>query len=364
VQVLLATTKYKVTWRTFVLLAVGILAFLVYLFIFRIDIPSVIETFKKIDLRIYFLAFLAMMFDVLFFAISWRFLLNFLSVKLSLVRSLLYVWYGIFMDIVIPAESISGEISRYYLVTREQNEASGKVVASLITHRLMGMGINAASLLTGITVLLALREVGGIVMNLTILLLLGTISGLLVLFLFCIQKTWPLKIVDASIRLGRYISRGKWKLDKVRDDAHNAIRMFHDSMKEFKRAPKTLAVSFSFYVMSWLFNVSVSYLVFLSIGFPLHWSVIVVTSSIVIAVKSIPIGIPFEVGLPEVAMTALYSWFGVPFDISTTATILNRLLTLWLRFFIGFGVQQLLEIKTVATPTAPNMTSTTQTQQN
>jgi len=33
---------------------------------------------------------------------------------------------------------------------------------------------------------------------------------------------------------------------------------------------------------------------------------ILITSSIVLAVKATPIGIPFEVGLPEAVMTTLY----------------------------------------------------------
>jgi uncharacterized membrane protein YbhN (UPF0104 family) len=51
---------------------------------------------------------------------------------------------------------------------------------------------------------------------------------------------------------------------------------------------------------------SVTYLVFLSLRLSVSWSVILVTGAIVVAVKSIPIGIPFEVGLPEITMTTLY----------------------------------------------------------
>ena len=94
-----------------------------------------------------------------FYAISWRALLNFLSVKISVVKSYLYVWYGIFIDIIIPAESISGEVCRIYLVTREQDGTSGKVVASLITHRLLGMGINIAVLIIGIGLLFGETQV-------------------------------------------------------------------------------------------------------------------------------------------------------------------------------------------------------------
>jgi uncharacterized membrane protein YbhN (UPF0104 family) len=56
------------------------------------------------------------------------------------------------------------------------------------------------------------------------------------------------------------------------------------------------------------------------------------------------------VGLPEITMTTIYTSLGVPAGISATATILTRLITLWLRFFIGFVAQQWLELKPVFAP--------------
>jgi uncharacterized protein (TIRG00374 family) len=76
-------------------------------------------------------------------------------------------------------------------------------------------------------------------------------------------------------------------------------------------------------------------------------SIIFVTQSITTAVKSIPIGVPFEVGLPEITMTTLYVVFGIPFDVSATATILTRILSLWLKFFVGFAIQQWIEISAI-----------------
>jgi uncharacterized membrane protein YbhN (UPF0104 family) len=69
----------------------------------------------------------------------------------------------------------------------------------------------------------------------------------------------------------------------------------------------------------------------------------------VVAVKSIPVGVPFEVGLPEITMTTLYtSLLGIgAAGICATATILSRIITLWLRFGIGFASQQWVELKTV-----------------
>lgn len=345
----MAQMKFKLTWKTVFLPAVGVLAFVLYLYLFNVDIPQIIETIRGINLSVYLLAVVFVVLEVFFFALSWHSLINFLSVRLSVVRSFLYVWYGIFMDIVIPAESISGEVSRVYLVTREQNGTSGKVVASLVIHRLIGMAINIVSLFTGLALLLIAGQVNGLVLNLTLFLVSTTIVFLVLIVLLCVKEQWTMGVVDAVTRFVVYVSRGRWKLAKVREDVKKAARMFHDSVKEFGHSPKTVVTSVFFYVLTWLSSLGISYAVFASLNYPVQWSVIIVTSSIVVAVKSIPMGVPFEVGLPEITMTTLYGALSpdMTLGIAATATILNRLLTVWLRFFIGFAIQQWLEFKAI-----------------
>ncbi|MEM3699604.1 MAG: lysylphosphatidylglycerol synthase transmembrane domain-containing protein [Candidatus Bathyarchaeia archaeon] len=343
----MASMKFKASWQTCLLLVLGLAAFFIYLYLFNVDIPTIIVTAQRVDLSIYSIAILFLIFDTFFYSLSWYLLLNFLSVKLSLAKCFLYVWYGTFVDIAIPAESISADVTKVYLVTREHNGTSGKVVASLVIQRLMGMGINIVSLLLGISLLLMERPVSGLVLNLSLFLAgISTIFLILLIFL-CFRERWTLKIIDVIIRFLNYVSRGRWKLTKVKEEVVKAAKIFHNSIKEFGHAPKTLFASVSFGIISWFLSIGIAYLVFFSMNFPVQWSVIILTHSIISAIHGIPLGIPFEAGLPEITMTTIYVLTGIPFDISATATILTRILTVWLKFFIGFGVQQALEIKAI-----------------
>ena len=141
------------------------------------------------------------------------------------------------------------------------------------------------------------------------------------------------------------ITFGRVNLTKLTGQAVEVTSHFHDSMNEFIHNPKAIAGSLFYLVVSWFFSLSVPYLVFYSLGYPVTWSIIIVTSAIFLAVKAIPIGVPFEVGLPEAVMTTLYISMGVYGPIAATATILIRIITLWFRFFIGFAAQQYLELK-------------------
>jgi uncharacterized protein (TIRG00374 family) len=351
----MVSVKPKVTWKTIILPAIGIAAFLIYLYLFQVDIPEIIATIQSANPPLYFLAAILILVDTFLYAMAWRVLLRFLSVKLSVWKSYLYVWYGTFMDIIIPAESVSGEISRVYLVTREQgNGVSGQVVASLVAHRLISMGVGVATVVIGIGMLLAERLVDPLIFNLSLFLIAVTIFFLALLILLCVKEKWTLKIIDWVAKIVEVVSRGRWKPTKLREEAVKIAGMFHNSMKQYGHAPKVVATSIFISSLSWLSYLILSYLVFLALGFPVSWAVILVTQSIVSAIKSIPLGVPFEVGLPEITMTTLYKVLGVPFGISATATILTRILTIWLRFFIGFAVQQWLEIKTIATSLGMN----------
>ncbi len=344
----MVSVKPKATWKTILLPAIGIAAFIIYLYLFQVDIPEIITTVKNANLPIYFLAALLILVDTFLYAMAWRVLLNFLQVKLSVWKAYLYVWYGTFMDIIIPAESVSGEISRVYLITREQgNGVSGQVVASLVAHRLISMGVGVATIVVGVGMLLTERFVDPVIFNLSLFLVAITLFFLVLLILLCVKENWTMKIINWIIKIVERVSRGRWKPTKLREEAVKIAGMFHGSMKQFGRALQVVAASIFISGLSWLSYLLLCYLVFLALGFPVSWSIILVTQSIVSAIKSIPLSVPFEVGLPEITMTTLYNVLGIPFEISATATILTRILTVWLRFFIGFAAQQWLEIKAI-----------------
>ena len=353
VQTQMASVKPKITWKTLIMLLIGIVAFIIYLFILPVDILEIFAKIQRVNMPLYLLAASLIFVEMFFYSVAWHSLLSFLSVKLSILKSYLYVWYGNFMDIIIPAESISGEISRAYLITREQgNAVSGKVAASLVAHRLIGMSVGAATIGTG-TMMLLMTPVNPLIFNLSVFVTGATIFFIILLAILCIKISWTLKIIDCLIKIFEFIGKSRWKskLAKTREISFKIVEVFHDSMKEYARAPKVVLKSILLSAFSWLSYLAICYIIFLAIGFekpPLNMiSIIFVTQSITTAVKSIPIGVPFEVGLPEITMTTLYVVLGVPFDISATATILTRILSLWLKFFVGFAIQQWVEISAI-----------------
>ncbi len=335
----------KFTAKTVVLPLIGLLAFFLYIWLFNVDLVSIIETVKQVQPLPYLAAIAVSFIEILFYSLSWRSILASLKVNLSKIKSYIYVCAGLFMDILIPAESVSGEICRVYFVNREQKGVSGKVVASLMTYRLLSMVMNAVFLILGGVLLFGVMEINPLVST-VIQLFTAVTVGFMALFLgICWKENWTLKIVNFVVHAGDYLSRGKLHLEKYRQDALSATKSFHDSMKELIRKPSSLVAPTVYLALNWAASMAVCYLVFISLGFDVSWGVVLITTSLVTAIKSIPVGIPFEVGLPEITMTTLYVSLGVPAGIAATSTILSRLITLWLRFIVGFVAYQWTETK-------------------
>ena len=339
--------KPKLTKKTVILPIIGILAFFIYIYLFNVDIPSIIKTAQNAQPLPYAAAILISFIEILFYAFSWRALLTGLNVKLSIVKSYMFVLYGMFLDILIPAESISGEVCRVYLVNREQNGTSGKVVASLVAFRLLSIVMNIAFLVVGASLLFGVTEIHPLIFSIIQIFVVLTVISLILLVTLCFKESWSIKIINGIVRIGEFVSRGKWELQKIRQNACNAAKVFHSSIKELIHNPQKLVVPAIYLILNWIASMAIPFLVFLSLGINVSWGVILVTTAIVIAVKSIPAGIPFEVGIPEITMTTLYVLLGVPAEIAATSTILSRIITLWLRFGIGFAAHQWIEIRAI-----------------
>jgi uncharacterized protein (TIRG00374 family) len=346
----LTAPRYKITWKTLLIPIIGLVAFFIYIYLFNVDIKQIIAEIGTIDVRYYLLAAGVSLLDVFFFALGWHILLRFLRVKFALFRSFALVWVGIFIDTLIPAESISGELAKIYYVNKEKDGTAGQAAASVVAQRLIGMGINVATLLGGAIILLVQSLLFGMILGL-ILFLITVICLFFVLILFLsFKEEWTFRMLDSLMRFAERISRGRLKLTKFREEVVEIHKAFHLAIKEYVHAPKTLVLATSCSVAAWFLSVLIFYFTFLAIGYTqISWVAIVVVTSIFVAVKSIPIGVPFEIGLPEITLTTLLVIFGVPGIISATVTILTRLLTLWLRFFIGFTAQQWLGLKGILT---------------
>lgn len=334
--------------RTIPFVLLGLLAFVLYL-VFFVNIGEMMSIIGRANFPIYFLAVVSTVVDMVFFALAWHYFLKPLSAKVSFKKAFMYSWASIFVDLLVPAESVTGEISRIYFIAHDGVD-TGKAVASIVTQRVLGMLIIISSLVVGVLQTLLLKiSFPSLVQSLMFFVVAVNAVFLFLILLLCFKQSWTYKLIEKLIAFAERIGHGRWNIEEWRDKARKAISAFHDSLKAFASDPKKLILPVAFSIFSWFFSILVYYLVFAAIGYTIDWYVLIIVYSLVIALKSIPVGVPAEMGVTEIAMTTLFGAFLGPqwLPISAAATVLIRIVTVWFRLVIGFGAIQWVGVKTL-----------------
>ena len=328
--------KRKTIRRTVPLLLIGLLIFIGFLYFF-VDIPEMLTIIQHIDLRYYLLAVIVLLLNMLAYSLTWQYFLRPLSINVPFRKTFLITWVGIFVEFFVPSESIGEDVSKTYLMTKESGENTGKVVASVVGHRILSMVITLGTLIIcSISLFILQRELPALVSNLIFLIVVGTAIPLIFIFLLFLKKSFTQKLVDLLLRFFAFILRGRLNLASLRSKAEKALSAFHQSIEILGRNPRSLVQPVFFSIMSWILSIFVSYLVFFSLGYPVSFVLLTIVYSISRSLQSIPTMLPGEVGFIEIVMTSLYGLLGIPLDISAAATVLIRVLWVWFRLPLGF----------------------------
>jgi uncharacterized protein (TIRG00374 family) len=334
--------------KTAPFLLLGVLIFVAYLHFF-VGIPEILAMIQRVNLFWYGLAVAVLILNMAINSLTWQYLLRPLSVKVSFRTNFLFTWIGFFVDLLVPAESISGDATKAYLMTKESTENGGKVLASVVSHRILLMVTSTVSLIVSFVWLYVVEiEVPVLVSGLILLVIVGTAISLFFIFLFSLKEKLAQRLLDASLRFVAFVARGRLNINRLRATAVKALTAFHDSIDILRRNPRSLVLPILFSVIGWFFSVLLSYLVFVSLGQNVDFTIIVVVHSVSVSIQSIPLGIPGEVGVVDTAMTWLFTLLAVESAVAAAATVLIRILWVWLRILIGFVAVQWIDLKDLA----------------
>jgi len=327
----------------------GLLVFLLYLYFFVgfDEISKILQQVDPFEYAVYYsLTIVAVVLSLLFYAMVWRDLMKVLSIDLGLKKAFLYCWIANFVDLVLPLETVSGEIARAYLVHNDLKDNVGKTFASLMGHRIISIfttlsGLTASSLY----LVLHYRVNPGVLYPLAVVTI-GTAISISILMYVALKEEAAGKVVNALIRLAGIVIKDERKLADTREKAKRYLSAFHQGVMEFREKRRYLVKPVVYSYISWFFHLLIYFLVFYALGFPEVTQYVfqtVIVFSVTLAVQTIPIGLP--VGPTDIAMTVLFGLFGFPKDLSGTATSLIRVVTFWFQILVGYIIVQWMGIK-------------------
>jgi len=342
------TNQIRISKRTAALfLTAGLLIFLVYLYFF-VDFGEFLTTLESANLLYYSLATICLFVTMAFYSVTWQSLLRLVSMKITFLKAIQYIWIGNFVDILVPAESVSGDISRIYLVSRDDKDNAGKVVASVVGHRLLsGFVLFIGFFVSSVYFVFMFRPTMLVQQIIVGVLVLSVVFQGLLLYL-CVRRNVTERLVNWLVNLLARLSRGRWHFDWLRASAMKMLTAFHDGIDMIRQQPKRLVVPFLLAVVAWFFDLLLVVFVWLSLGSfgtTVSLSLVMVVYSISAGLQVVPFGIPAEIGVFEIVMTSVYAVFGVPIALAAVATLLTRFLTLWVKLAVGGIAVQMLGLK-------------------
>jgi len=329
---------------------IGLLVFILYLYFF-VGFHSMFEILQKVNPSEYFLYYsltiAAILLSMVFYSMTWHELLNDLSLNLSLKRAFLYSCVGNFVDLVLPLETVSGEFTRLYLIQRDIKDDLGRLIASLVYHRIISISTTLISLIVSSLYLMIAYNIRIDIILFLSIVAVCTAFTLVMLLYVSLSKKAAGKVVSLLIRFASVFIKNEEKLASLKDKATSDLSVFHRAVELFGKNPRILAKPFIYSYISWFFQLAVYMLVFYALG--VSWILkcipqIIIVFSITLAVQTIPTGFP--VGLVELVMTYLYNiLLSTSPAVNGLATSLIRIVTFWFQILVGFLIVQWLGIK-------------------
>ena len=325
-----------------IILILGLIAFIAYLYFF-INPAQVIDIIAKTNLAYFASAFISYFMFTFFSALVWRKLLSNLSIKISIRKALLLTWVGLFFDATVPQLGWSGEISKTYFLSEDSNLDSGKIGASVVGHKIFTITITVVALSLGLGLVLISYPLPFLeTFLIAIVLALSVLSILIIYYVSLNPKTtktllnWATKII--------LFFRKKWNPQNFQRNAEIFLSQFHAGIKQLKADPKALVKPIIYAIISFVFEVSVIFLTFLALGYPVPVDKVLIVFTLTGTLQTA--GLTFF-GFPELIMSISFTALSIPAALSVSITLLARIVSLWFRLIVSYSALQYAGIKTI-----------------
>jgi uncharacterized protein (TIRG00374 family) len=324
----------KLSKTVFLISVIGLVVFVLYLYFF-VGIQSFISTFERLNLWFYSLAFVLVVVSVFFHALVWRGLLINLSCPIRVRKAFWFSWVGIFVDNIVPG-GLTGDLFKAYWLCKTEVHDTGKVVASVIAHKILIITVILANTIVG----LALWVLGygyldspifGVIIGISLIL----IFTLVLIFYLSSNSRATNKLLDWIIRLIRFLRRNKWDSAGFRSKMEKNLDDFHTGFVTLRANPRGLLLPIIFVVLAWAADIAVFILCFLALGYNLP--VFQVLIAYALTATLLVEGVSF-LGFNEIIRSSLFIALGIPSGIGVTSILLNRFATFWFRMVISYGV--------------------------
>lgn len=323
-----------------IVLILGLVAFVLY-FVLYINPAQVVEILSKTNLSVFSAAFAAYFFYALFSAFAWQDLLSSLSFDVSARKALLYTWVGLFFEATVPQLGWSGEVSKTYMLTKDSDVAAGKVGASVVGQKIFNMTITVVSMALGLLLVIVSYPMPPLFTFLISFVLASSILTVALVYYVSVKPSATQTLLNWSIKVIRFF-RKAWDPQSFKLKAEELLDTFHVDIQQLKRNPKALFKPIVYSILSFIFEISVTFIVFVALGYPVPVDKVLIVFTLTGTLQTV--GVTFF-GFPELVMSVSFTALGIPAALSVSVTLLTRVVSLWFRLVVSYAALQWAGVK-------------------
>ncbi len=324
----------------------GVAIFLVYLYFFVgfQQVALVVQDVDPVNFLIYYaLAICTLLLVILFWTASWKSLLDGLCFKISFWHAFQYYWVGYFVDLIVPIQSVGGEVTRLYLVQRETKCGYGAIAASGITNRIISYIIVISGLSVGTVYLLTTSTVPEFILSLLLLTWVGALAFLSVLLYLAFASRAAEKLASGLLKFLQ-ILRLRKNSAGLSPRVLESLVLFREGFDFFRAHPRHVVKSFFFQLSAFILNLFMYIWVFYSLGLnnvPISFFIVVYFLAGAVDYAA---GV-LSVGTVEILLTNIFIFYSISAAKSGVTAIVLRTLLFWIPLIVGYVIVQALGIR-------------------
>ena len=312
--------------------AAGLL--LVVLLIAWSGVSETVKLLSQTRLRYLALACLFSALETFLWSLRWQILLNQSDIRIPFKRVLEATLIGIFVNNVTPGARGGGEPVRMYLIKKRSESSYGKIFATIATDRMLDA--IPIVIFTIIAFWYALDLGTHLVLVVLLVSVIIVVSVILLSILFSLNERLAMGLLMRIFRLIRRIFPRKFedKEEKAEEIIKTHVMDFKKTFVMLSKNKLALFGSTTISFMIWISALLRTYLVFLSLNYPLALHKVLMVQMAGMAVGLISI-IPGGIGITEAIFSALYLSLAIDKTLAVTATMVDRTLSFWIPTLVG-----------------------------
>jgi len=316
--------------KVFGLLAIGIVILIA--FIMFIGPEQIMAALQTADLKYILLAIIIQFIILGLWNTRWSIICKSLNIPHRQLPLFAMTIIGLAINDLTPSGRSGGEPVRAYLLSKSSNESFKTTFATVMSDKIFDTLPFMVLAIFAISYLMFTLHLGTALFTLLVLALLLFIVLLAFILYICINETIGIKTINWIFGLiRRFTSRD---ISKYENKAHSTLIGFQSNLKSLMRNRKLLIIATIISFVVWFLELLRVYVVFLAFG--VHVSLGMVASVFLVStlIGIIP-ALPGGLGSIDGVMILLYSMAGITSSVSTAATLVERMISLWMVLVIG-----------------------------